>query len=271
MQLVLPHCYRMTVYKELHQNMGHLGAERVVELGRERFFWPHIQRNITHFVTKECSCVKQQAPAKKTRAPLLMRHLNSSQWISYTLTKHWQVRIHSRNSRPLYSFHTSVSNKEARTAAEKLYNDFILKYGFPSRILHDQGRELENKLFHQLEKSCGIIRSRTIPYHPQGNSKAERFNRMLLSMLKTLPDNQKKRWDQHVSKVVHAYNCTRNDATSFSPFFLLFGRSPRLPIDLMFGCNKVEDRLNHKDYVKKWCSAMNDAYTFTSEHATKNS
>jgi hypothetical protein len=39
----------------------------------------------------------------------------------------------------------------------------------------------------------------------------------------------------------------------------------------MFGCNKVEDRLNHKDYVQKWSSAMNDAYTFASEHATKNS
>jgi hypothetical protein len=39
----------------------------------------------------------------------------------------------------------------------------------------------------------------------------------------------------------------------------------------MFGCNKVEDRLNHKDYVKKRSSAMNDAYTFASEYATKNS
>ncbi|CAB3995510.1 Retrovirus-related Pol poly from transposon 412 [Paramuricea clavata] len=247
MQLVLPYCYRMTVYKELHQNIGHLGAERVVELARERFFWPHMQRNITHFVTKECSCVKQRAPAKKTRAPLQnittyaplelvsmdFLHLERS-------TGGYELRIHSRNSRPLYSFRTS-------------------------------GREFENKLFHQLEKSSGIIRSRTTPYHPQGNGKAERFNRTLLSMLKTLPENQKRRWDQHVSKVVHAYNCTRNDATGFSPFFLLFGRSRRLPIDLMFGCNKVEDRLNHKDYVKKWSSAMNDAYTFASEHATKNS
>jgi hypothetical protein len=54
-----------------------------------------------------------------------------------------------------------TKNKEARAAAEELYNDFILKYGFPSRILHDQGQEYENKLFHQLEKSSGIIRSRT--------------------------------------------------------------------------------------------------------------
>jgi hypothetical protein len=39
----------------------------------------------------------------------------------------------------------------------------------------------------------------------------------------------------------------------------------------MFGCNKVEDRHNHKDCVKKWSSAMNDAYTFASEHAIENS
>ena len=74
-----------------------------------------------------------------------------------------------------------------------------------NQLLERQGREFENKLFHQLEKSCGIIRS---SYHPQGNGKAEMFNRTLLSMLKTLPENQKNRWDQHVSKAVHAYNCT---------------------------------------------------------------
>ena len=71
MQLVLPHCYRMTVYKELHQNMGHLGAERVVELARERFFWPHMQRNyITHFVTKECSCVKTTSSSEENACPI---------------------------------------------------------------------------------------------------------------------------------------------------------------------------------------------------------
>ena len=90
-------------------------------------------------------------------------------------------------------------------------------------------------------------------------------------MLNTLPENQKKRWDQHVSKVVHAYNCTKNDATGFSPFFLLFGPTARLLIDLMFGCNQTEDRLKHKGYVEKWSRAMNDAYVFASKHAAKNS
>ena len=52
-------------------------------------------------------------------------------------------------------------------------NDFVLRFGFPAKILHDQGREFENKLFHQLERLSEVQRLRTTPYHPQTNGKAE--------------------------------------------------------------------------------------------------
>ena len=51
-QLVLPSKFHRTVFKELHQDMGQLGVKRVVQLARERFYWPRIERDITHFVTK---------------------------------------------------------------------------------------------------------------------------------------------------------------------------------------------------------------------------
>lgn len=38
-----------------------------------------------------------------------------------------------------------------------------------------------------------------------------------------------------VKPLVHAYNCTRSDLTGFTPYELMFGRSPRLPVDLAFG------------------------------------
>ena len=149
-QLVLPQCYRTIVYKELHQNMGHLGSERVVELARERFFWPQMQRDITHFVTKKCNCLKQRAPAKKTRAPLQ----NITTYAPLELVS--MDFLHLERSTGGYEYILVIidhftrfaqayptKNKEARTAADKLYNEFILKYGFPSRILHDQGRFID--------------------------------------------------------------------------------------------------------------------------------
>ena len=40
--------------------------------------------------------------------------------------------------------------------------------------------------------------------------------------------------------LVHAYNCTRNNATDFSAYYLMFGRKPCLPIDILFGTNTAD-------------------------------
>ena len=48
-------------------------------------------------------------------------------------------------------------NKSAKTALSKLYNDFILRFGSLEIILHDQGREFENELFHNLSKSSEYL------------------------------------------------------------------------------------------------------------------
>ena len=57
-------------------------------------------------------------------------------------------------------------------------------------------------------------------------------------MLGTLTLEQKKDWKSHVPALVHAYNCTRNVATGFSQYYLLFGREPRLPVDMEFGLQR---------------------------------
>ena len=79
-------------------------------------------------------------------------------------------------------------------------------------------------------------------------------------MLRTLPETQKSRWAEHLNHVVNAYNCTRHESTGYSPFFLLFGRHPRLPIDLMFGIESQTNLENHSQYVAKWRKPMTEAY-----------
>ena len=107
-------------------------------------------------------------------------------------------------------------NMTAKTTAEAFYNNFIGHYGIPRRIHSDQGANL-------------------------------RFNRTLLDMLGTLSPDEKKDWKKFVGPLVHAYNCTKHDSTGYSPFSLMFGGEPRLPIDLAFGIelNTGNDSLLH--------------------------
>ena len=66
-QVVLPRQLRTTIFKELHEDMGHLGVERVFDLAKSRFYWPNMKEDISHYVTKVCRCLKQKPPAVKQR------------------------------------------------------------------------------------------------------------------------------------------------------------------------------------------------------------
>lgn len=151
---------------------------------------------------------------------------------------------------------------------DKIFNDFALRFGFPEKIHHEMGKEFENQLMYQLQKCCDVRASHTC-YHPQGNGQVERFNRILLSMLRTLTDADKTQWRKSMEKMVHAYNCTRCEVTGFSPFYLLYGHSPHLSIDLLFNLQPKEGTENYAEYVKNWQTRMRQAYEIANRTADR--
>ncbi|XP_071802528.1 uncharacterized protein [Asterias amurensis] len=159
-------------------------------------------------------------------------------------------------------------DQKAGTVAKILWEKIIQHYGFPVRLHADQGRNFESQLIRELCKICGIKKSRTTPYHPQGNGVTERFNHTLLNMLGTLEENQKKDWKQYVEIMTHAYNSTRHDSTDYAPFYLMFGRHPNLPVDLMFGLNSTqrESTSNYADYVEQLRERLQKSYTRASDY-----
>ena len=75
-----------------------------------------------------------------------------------------------------------------------------------------------------------------------------------------LTRSNKSHWRDHLPKLVHVYNCTRHEATGFSPFALLFGRSHHLPIDLLFGIGMKQPSKNYPSYLTQWSNAIQEAY-----------
>ena len=112
----------------------------------------------------------------------------------------------------------------------------------------------------ELLEMAGVAQSRTTPYHPMGNGGTERFNRTLGGMMRSLPPRSKHKWPQMVHNMTFAYNCTQNETTGFAPFYLMFGRVPRLPVDLMFKNVLLDETIcDYGDYVKSLAADLQTA------------
>ena len=54
----------------------------------------------------------------------------------------------------------------------------------------------------------------------------------IIGMLQTKGKHHEK---DYLPMLVHAYNCTKNNATDFSPYYLMYWYKSQLPIDIRFG------------------------------------
>ena len=168
-----------------------------------------------------------------------------------------------------YALAYPSKTQTAQATARILWDNFICHYGFPERFISDQGRNFESDLIRELCKIAGVKKVHTTPYHPQGNGQCERFNSTLCNMLGTLSEEDKSDWKSHLGCMTHAYNCTKHASTTYSPYYLMFGRHPRLPIDIEFGLNKPNssDNSSKSRYIQKLRRRLNYAFQKASKYS----
>ena len=82
----------------------------------------------------------------------------------------------------------------------------------------------------QVLKQLGIDKIFLAPYHPQSNGKLEVFHKYLKSTLKKLCEQDPSNWDKYLNQVLMSYRVTPNLAPAETPFFLVYGRDPDLPL-----------------------------------------
>jgi len=158
----------------------------------------------------------------------------------------------------------ALPNQEAITVANKLVNEFFFRFSLPEQLHSDQGRQFESSVLKEVTNLLQIKKTRTTPYHPQSDGLVERFNRTLLAMLSTALGEHPWEWEDHIRQLCYAYNTSVHPGTGHSPFFLMFGRHPRLPVDLAFGLPHSE-ATSHSGYAQALQHTVQEAYKHVRE------
>ena len=123
-----------------------------------------------------------------------------------------------------------IPDKSAETIVSTFINKYLPVHMSLRYIFSDNGTEFKNNLMDQVLKQLGTERIFPAPYHPQSNGKLEVFHKYLKQTLKKLCEKDPSNWDQYLNQVLASYRVTPNLATAETPFFLVYGRDPNLPL-----------------------------------------
>lgn len=276
LQVVLPESLCKEVLMELHDNSGHLGIGKTQEKVRSRFYWLSMYRDIHEHVSNCVPCNSRNC--RRSIAPMqympIPRHPfdiigidtvgplpDDGQGNVYiiTIVDHFSGWPEAK----------AVPNKSADTVAQYLLEHIIPGHSCPRVILSDNGTEFVNKVISSLMKTLKIGHLRTSPYHPQTNGKCERWHRLLNDVISKLINFHKvPNWSTCLPLVLSAYRTSVHDTTHFTPFYLMYGRDPVLPLDTV-----LQPRRQYlgEDYLPIMIEQLHKSYTLVKRalHASR--
>ena len=244
-----PRTLRSAVIWDTH-GQHHAGISKTTKRICMDWYWPGIHRDIARLL-KSCE-VCQAAKSSQTCNSQNRQRLHAGrpwQVLSIDLMGPLSETDRGNNVVLVMTDHFTrwrdaipLPNGTAQVVAEALETRVFCYFGIPERIHSDQGAQFESKLFGELCALWGTEKSRTTPYHPQGNGMVERSNRDLGNALRALLlGGCEEDWDLLLPHIMRSFRATPHSSTGETANFLMMGREARLPDQLLHGRSLQED------------------------------
>ena len=236
----------------LHNNpsAGHLGVSKTLEEVRRRFYWQGMREDVEMHVRRCVPCAAVNDPCKLPKAPLINikaghplqrdaidivgptpRSTSGHEWLLVVSDQAFPVR-----------------NTSAVMLAKKVTDEYICRFGCFEGLHFDQGANVDGAVFKGLCDLIDAAKTRTSPYHPQGDGQVERLNKSPVKILSKLISDHRRDWADFVPKAVLAYNTSVHESTGFTPYRLMFGREAILLLDALLRLETTPSQWSARTY-----------------------
>jgi len=237
----VPSSQRQEILQRFHDQLGHLGADSILDLITRRYYWPDLLSDLREYCRSCPQCQLARSRGGAPKPPLkpvppvalpferigldfvgiLPKTKKGNRWcltaVDYATRWAWAV---------------PVPDATSRTVIGVLYHYIICFCGCPSEVITDKGRNFISEDMKEFFNANGIKHLETSPYHPSTNGMVERMHGMLNHGISALCSSRVDRWDEYVDQVLWGIRVRTHHVTGYSPFYLMFGVLPRISGDV---------------------------------------
>ena len=240
--IVVPKDMSTVLLKLAHDELGHNGSARTYMILRRNYYWRGLRRDVVKYVKRCKLCRHHNIASPKYNKGTFAVSGAPMDFISMDLVGEFHPPSTKGNKYALtvicmltgWTWCIPIPDKTAPMVINAYLKHVHHVFGPSRKILSDNGTEFSNKLFETVAKELGVEHKiYSPPYHPQSNGRIEGFHSFLKACL-AKHISKDVEWDEVCTLATAAYNFLPNEHSRESPFFLMFGQDPRLPLTETF-------------------------------------
>ena len=234
---------RAALLEAAHEGLGHRGEYAVMALLKGRFYWPSLWNDVRHHIRSchECQIQSirkaQQPPIISTPSSLFVKIYVDVMFMPEAYG--YRYIVAARDDLSGAAEGRALKHATAEALAKFFWEEIICRYGAVGQVTTDNGAEVQGA-FKLLMERYSIPHVTISPYNSQANGVVERGHFNIRQSLIKACKGRISEWPSHVSHAFFADKVTVRRATGFSPYYLLFGQQPALPLDFMEASFLVE-------------------------------
>ncbi len=223
---------------------GHLGRDKTLEKLKRQFFWPRMGREVQYYTSTCPVCQKTKPSSQKPIGLLNPLPVPGKKWEQVSLDLITQLPKSKGAGNDaivvfvdcLTKMVRAVPAKTSVTAegmAELFFEHVFRHFGLPKVLVSDRDPRFTSAFWKRLMELTGTRLNMSTARHPQTDGQTERANRTLEEMLRAYVSPYQDDWDQHLLAVEFAYNNSEQASTKHSPFYLMYGEHPHVPMSFL--------------------------------------
>src|SRR5664279_5743795 len=125
-----------------------------------------------------------------------------------------------------------LRNMTHKEVIQFISKHIVHRFGIPQTLTTDQDTSFMAKEVKQFAESLGIKMLNSSPYYAQANRQAKSSNKILIKLIKKKVHDYPRRWHEVLSEALWAHRISRHGATKVTPFELVYGKRPVLPVEV---------------------------------------
>lgn len=270
--IIVPKSLRQVVLSNCHdsKSSGHFGQSKTLYKVKQRFIWYGMTEETRNYVKTCRTCNINKKANVAAKGALGQYHAGSPMEKIHMdiLGPLHESRLGNKYILVLIDQFTKwievfpLPDQTATTIAKTVVEGFTSRLGCPIQIHTDQGKNFDGKLFHSLCNLLEIVKSRTTPYRPSSNGQVERYNSLILQMIRCHLKGNQRDWDLNLQQLAGAIRSTENRQTGYTPNMMMLGREVIQPVDLLTGTCKLNFKVTEPSpYITDLKNTLEEVHT----------